>query len=143
MHSVDFKCTILVADASDEISNKFIKVFKKCEKRIVCWAHVIRYIDRTINVLKKEKENKKKLRMDIINLHLLPTETVFNAAVKFLENKWEKNPKAKEVIEYVKKQWINKNIEWYEGYAVGFQKNNVLEANNRQICGKENLWDNF
>ena len=81
---------ILVADASDTISNEIIKVFKKCEKHIVCWAHVIRNIDYTLNVLKKEKENKKTLRMDIINLQLLPTETVFNTAVKFLENKWEK-----------------------------------------------------
>jgi len=53
------------------------------------------------------------------------------------------------VIEYVKKQWINKNVGWYERYAVGFPStNNALEANNllskmKQLYGKENLWDHF
>ena len=51
-----------------------------------------------------------------------------------------KNPNAKEVIEYVKKQWINKNVGWYKGYAVGFPStNNALEANSRLIKDEANF----
>ena len=44
------------------------------------------------------------------------------------------------MFEYVKEQWINNNVGWYEGYIVGFPcTNNALEATNPLIKNEATL----
>jgi hypothetical protein len=54
VHQIDYKPTKLLADAAGAITNGFKQVFD-LKKRIFCWAHVKRAIDKEINAKVKGK----------------------------------------------------------------------------------------
>ena len=41
---------VLIADAAEAISQGFYNAFTGCEKRVYCWAYVIRNIDKRLVV---------------------------------------------------------------------------------------------
>ena len=46
---IEYNPTTIIADNAPSIENGFNKSFKKCEKRVNCWAHTIRNIDDELN----------------------------------------------------------------------------------------------
>ena len=57
-------------------------------KRIVCWAHVIRNIDDKLKTV-PDKQIRFNIRQDICNLQLCQRADIFNTASKLLINKWK------------------------------------------------------
>lgn len=51
----NYQPSILLADGSDAITKGFESVFGSCNKRIMCWAHVIRNIDHHLLVITDKK----------------------------------------------------------------------------------------
>jgi hypothetical protein len=56
--------TALIADGATAITNGFVSVFLVCLVRIMCWAHVVRAVDKRLNVL-AIKEYKNEIFVDI------------------------------------------------------------------------------
>jgi hypothetical protein len=46
--------------------------------------------------------------------------TAFNHAVVLFFEKWEKNPILSKFLDHFKKEWIDKNNGWYEGFTDGY-----------------------
>ncbi len=112
---IEYRPTILVADAASSITKGFRRAFNYSEgefTRVVCWQHVKRGV--------------------IKHLNLVST-LIFNGVVKLFLKKWQS--KEKDFVNYFKKQWLSKKRNgWYQGYAVGVpDHNNANEADNRYI----------
>ncbi|CAF0858135.1 unnamed protein product, partial [Brachionus calyciflorus] len=107
--------TILVADSADAITIGFKKVFEM-SKRVNCWAHVIRNIDKRLLVF--VDTIKKSIRDDICNIQKIFREDLFLHATELFKKKWEekKNSSINEFVEYFLLQWVAKDYGWYEGY---------------------------
>ncbi len=62
-------------------------------------------------------------------------EDAFNHAVVLFFEKWEKNPTLSKFLEHFKKEWIDKNNGWYEGFTDGYipSPDNGLESVNGVI----------
>ena len=124
---------IIIADNAEAIANGFEQVFV-CEKRINCWAHVIRKIDGRLNVF--EDEFKKKIRADIFKIQTLSSELLFQDAVKLFDLKYRryKNETLNSFLKYFDDEWIKKHPGWYEGYAIGMPSTtNGLESSHEKI----------
>lgn len=139
----EYKPTQLLADAAQAITNGFMSAFTDIDKRIVCWAHVIRNIDDKLKTI-SDKKIRFNIRTDICNLQLCPRADMFNTASKLLINKWKNHGDDEKVLDfltYFQNQWLgDRNVGWYEGFSLGVPStNNALESNNGVIKndGKE------
>ncbi|CAF3028112.1 unnamed protein product, partial [Rotaria sp. Silwood2] len=118
LYNFNYCPIILVADASEAITNGFINVFNVIEKRIMCWFHVTKNIDTQLNAI-KDKKMKAELRQDNEFMQLIKNETIFDAAIKLFQKKWKSK----------KCPLINNFID----YFINVCSNNALEATNRKI----------
>ena len=100
--------------------------------RIVCWAHVIRNVDKKLASTVATKEIRSRIRADVCKLQLCPSKDMFIIASQHFISKWKCENK---FTKYFKKQWLNdKRQGWYQGFAVGIPcENNALEGSNRYI----------
>ena len=139
--------TILLADAACQITNAFVKAFGGCEKRIVCWVHVLRNCEKRL----KENINKPfwlKIVADIKSLQLASNLDIFRSASVLFCNKWRLQ--VPDFIDnYFKPQWLDNNFGWFEGYAlfihshnnalrklqIELSKTSTLEFGHQQING--------
>ena len=46
IYKVNYQPTILVADASDAITNGFKEVFEQLSQRVMCWFHIYKHVIR-------------------------------------------------------------------------------------------------
>ena len=129
---------ILIADNAPEIENGFLQAFGPfTEKnwRINCWAHAIRnikHIDKHI----KDKENRIKIRADILNIQVVFNDKLFQTATTLLRTKWlklTKNESGTQVfLDYFRDNWVNKKNGWYEGFQLGIpSQSNAIESSHR------------
>ncbi|CAF0967301.1 unnamed protein product [Brachionus calyciflorus] len=88
-------------------------------KRVNCWAHAIRSIDKRLIVF--NDKIRKEIRLDIVNMQAIFRDDLFVHATQLFKKKWiEKNYSSiKEFIDYFMSQWISKDSGWYEGYVDG------------------------
>jgi hypothetical protein len=107
--------TILIADGAEAITNGFITAFLVCVIRIMCWAHVVRAVDKRLNVtgIKEFKD----VLVDIYSLQLSFSPVYFVYASNLFLNKWRlKNLDViNEFIVYFKSEWLKTNSGWHEG----------------------------
>ena len=118
-----------------EITNGFMSTFGNIEKRIVCWAHVVRKIkDNCVGV---DKTIKAKIKQDFEYLQVTATSDNFNNGWQLMYDKWKnhQNVKIKEFLDDFSNFWLREYTSgWYEGYAKGYPStNNALEATNNTI----------
>lgn len=131
IYDKEFKPKVLIADASDAITNGFEAVFGSNYKRIMCWAHVYRAIDNNIKIYLSNKESSIKIMDDISHLQLCQSQEIFMKASELFLIKWINE---KRFCDYFKKEWLNKHSGWYEGYSQEYPStNNALESNNNDI----------
>lgn len=127
--NVDFCPEILVSDAAPAIKNAFFDVFPTAKVNITCWAHVARAIRQKC----KAKGFESEIMADIDVIHLSSSRKIFNYATKLFIKKWKKRG-CPEFCAYLKKKWIDKNSNWFEGVASYTPStNNGLEAYNNVI----------
>ena len=100
--------------------------------RIVCWAHVIRNVDKKLTSTVATKEIRSRIRADVCKLQSCPSRDMFIIASQLFLSKWKCENK---LTKYLKKQWFNdKKQKWYQGFAVSIPyENNALEGSNRYI----------
>ncbi|RNA03118.1 hypothetical protein BpHYR1_015331, partial [Brachionus plicatilis] len=131
----NFNPEFLLADGAHSITNGFEKVFGENYKRIMCWAHAERAMERHLKI---DKDTKQKVLKDIFSLQLSFSDLKFKLGYKLLKEKWLINEPVKgieEYFDYFEKEWINSsNFGWFEGLAPSYPStNNALEATNKSI----------
>ena len=78
---------MLLADGSDAITNGYERVFGKPQKRIMCWAHVVRNVDKHLKSI--AVKDKLSIKTDISALQLALNSNIFNAAYELFQDKWK------------------------------------------------------
>ena len=134
---------ILIADAAPAIHNGFMKAFEYNSidefKRVMCWSHVDRNCE---NQLKSTPvEIRDSILDDIKAIQVMPSTEAYNCAVEMFFLKWEEEPKVKDFLAHFKREWIDKNSGWYEGFCEGNipSTDNGLESLNGKIKSKNTL----
>lgn len=126
-----FQPKILIADASEAITNGFSSIFNYEFTRVYCWAHVVRNIIKKMKELKINEEIRNEIMKDIHILQQSHNISNFKAASILFANKWGKY---KNFIDYFMKYWVNSNFGWTAGTAPGYPvTNNALEAVNNTL----------
>ena len=126
----DFIPNSLVADASGAIMNGFSRVFGEPDKRIMCWAHMIRNVDKHANLV-NDKKQWPKIRTDIEALQVAANSEMFTKGAQLFCDKCVAFP---DFLSYFKTQWLDRNFGWYKGYATTIPStNNALESFYRTI----------
>lgn len=141
VHGVAYRPEILIADAADAITNGFKDVFGDGLKRVYCWAHVNRAVDKKLLKIKDE-ETRKRIRDDIYEMQVCESELIFQTIIDLFFAKWAESQRedVAEFMRYFRKEWINSHRSWYEGYAPGVPStNNALESTNCRIKMDETL----
>lgn len=124
------KPKVLIADAAPAINNGFKQAFDEIETTtIMCWYHV------TFNAKKyavSNQANREKIKDDLDKLHLCYNERVFEIGCRFFVEKWMETEK--NFIESFKKEFIDKNQNWYNDSARFAPKtNNCMERYNGTV----------
>lgn len=133
--SVNFQPIILISDAANAIRNAFYKIFPDATTDIMCFAHVLRNVDKQQF---KSKNNKKLIKEDIKLVQQAPDKKTFALMASLFCEKW-KSIQA-DFIEYFQKQWLGDHANWYEGAATYTPStNNAQEAVNGVIKSKITL----
>ena len=77
------------------------------------------------------KEDRPIIKQDINILQECGSNEIFDVASELFLKKWSRE---QEFVKYFKKQWLDKNSGWFQGYAIGIpDHNNANEADNRYI----------
>ncbi|RNA13007.1 hypothetical protein BpHYR1_030270, partial [Brachionus plicatilis] len=119
---------------NDAITNGHELAFGKPSKRIMCWAHVLRNVNKHLVSIPSETRNA--IISDIMVIQLSINEDIFRAAIRLFCDKWllKNDSLVENFIKYFKEQWFTKQPGWYEGHALGYpSSNNALESTNRYI----------
>lgn len=103
----------------------------------MCWVHILRNVETKLRSLIILKENAILIKNDIIKLQSLPSEAVFDRLIKLFIEKWQE--KEQIFIEYFKTERVNKNRNWYDGYAIATPSNNALKSCNRVLKDEQLL----
>lgn len=129
---VDFEPTTLISDAANAIQNAFYRIFPLATVDIMCFAHVIRNVDKRPF---KSQNNKKLIKADITLLQQAPDRKVFALMSQLFCEKWR--PVETEFITYFESQWLGEHCNWFEGAATYTPStNNAQEAVNGVIKKK-------
>ncbi len=106
-----YRPTILIADGADAITNGFIMALGECLIRIMCWAHVVRAVDKRLSV-SGVKENKYDIFADIYALQLSFSTVFFKSASGLFLAKWRsKNSEAiNDFLGYFENEWLNIHV---------------------------------
>lgn len=133
--SVIFEPSILISDAADAIRGAFYRIFPGATTDIMCFAHVLRNIEKRKF---KSNNNKKLIIADVKLLQQAPDKIVFSLMTKMFCAKWEHIET--DFIQYFEKQWLGTHKNWYEGAAIYTPStNNAQEAVNGIIKRKVTL----
>lgn len=104
--SVNFEPSTLISDAADAIRNAFYRVFPQATLDVMCFAHVLRNVDkRKFN----STNNKKLIKDDIRKCQQASDSKTFAFMTKLFCEKWR--TVEKDFIEYFEKQWLGKKLE--------------------------------
>ena len=78
---------------------------------------------------------------DIKSIQVMPSNKAFSVALEKFFEKWEDEPRVKGFLEHFKKEWVDKNNGWYEGFCDGNipSTDNGLESLNCKIKSKNTL----
>lgn len=108
------------------IGNAFSVAFPENTLNVMCFAHVMANLKkRKLN----DKTNWPKIKNDVKQLQLAPTNKYFSNAVKFFIEKYEESEP--DFCDYFAQEWVSKNKFWFEGarhYTPS--TNNCVEAFN-------------
>lgn len=133
--ATDFQPSTLISDAADAIRNAFYRVFPNATMDIMCFAHVLRNVEKRTF---QSKNNKKLIKDDIMLLQQASDKQTFDAMSKLFCAKW-KSVEA-DFVRYFEKQWLRVHQNWFEGAAVYTPStNNAQEAVNGIIKSKVTL----
>jgi len=134
-----YKPSLLIADASEAITNGFAESFGTDFKRAYCSFHVLKNVDSKRNLV-KNKSKWLELRNGIIEIQLSRSTDHFQAISKLWSKMYMDDPETKDFCNYLKEEYLDRRQNWYEGYALGFPStNNGLEATNRWIKSQGTL----
>ena len=125
---------MLVADATESISNGFKEAIGELINRIMCWPHMGRKCnDRLARI--SDKEIRANMRTDIYSLQLARNSQIFDKASKLFLLKWKNsNAQVDEFLTYFQGQWLGGLNGWYEGVSLFVPStNNALESTNRVV----------
>lgn len=107
----------------------------KLERRVNCWAHVIRKVDENLKPLNENLRDE--IRGYIVKIQVCFNEAIFDKAIELFEKKWKakKSRKVNDFLKYFKTQWCSEgNSGWFEGYASGMPSHsNGLESIHEKI----------
>lgn len=127
----DVAPSALVCDAAAAIPNAFKKVFGDDNTVVMCWAHMLKNVQKKVAALVAEKADQKAILADITFLQTIATVKQFEQARSLFLAKWESQV---DFINYFMREWVAKNANWYEGAAQHTPStNNALEATNRVL----------
>jgi hypothetical protein len=139
----DYRPDTLIADAAPAIHNGFMNAFDYKSltdfNRVMCWSHVYRNCE---NMLKSiSAEIKDSILDDIKSIQVKTSSKAFDVAIEKFFEKWEEEPSVKGFLEHFKKEWVDKNNGWYEGFCDGNipSTDNGLESLNGKIKSKNTL----
>lgn len=136
--SINFEPLILISDAADAIRNAFYQIFPNALIDIMCFAHVLRNIEKRPF---KSKTNKKLIKDDIILLQQASDKKSFISMSKLFCAKW--SPVESEFVAYFKSQWLGVHCNWFEGAAVYTPSTNNAQEEKAIYVGKDESFDRF
>lgn len=109
--SIETKPTHVMTDAAMAIKNGFLSTFPDVDGTdydLMCGFHM----KKALNTAKyRNKENKADIKNDVNILEQCQTKQIFKHALDLFISKWQTSEP--EFIEYFKKEWINKNPNWF------------------------------
>jgi hypothetical protein len=114
IYNEEYEPEFLLADAAHACTNGFKRVFKDSScKRIICWAHVIRAIDKKLNSL--DRATSQAIRKDILLIQASNNAKIFHKALELFDKKWRtQNPsKINDFLNYFKQEWCTEANEGY------------------------------
>ena len=82
------KPAILIAYGSDAITNGFKRVFGSEFKRVMCWAHMRRAVDKKIKMI-NDISIENEVMEDIEKIQILQNPKIFEKASQLFLNKWQ------------------------------------------------------
>lgn len=136
VHNEQFEPKILMRDAAFAIHNGFVSVFGDDTISLMCYAHVIRAVDRRPVETGADKEAIKK---DIGRLRLSYDKKTFDTGCQLFLDKWEKF--APMFTQYFDQTWIKQNCNWYNGACIRMVKtNNCIENWNGNLKRYHTHW---
>ncbi|KAH7725260.1 hypothetical protein AAVH_07053 [Aphelenchoides avenae] len=110
---------VILGDGAKEITAACRDVFPAA-RRAMCWAHVIRQVDKRLNVFKKDL--RAMVRDDLLLLQYARTDDEFITVAQLVFDSWP--AETADFVDYLRNVWIDSSEKfWYEG----------LEAQNRVI----------
>lgn len=124
-----FNPNVVMADAAAAISNGFKSVFPEESVILMCFAHVIRAIDRRKLA---NPVNKKDIKNDLRTLKTSYDKKSFDKGCILFLDKWrDAEP---DFVAYFKNYWIKRNQNWYNGaHLLTPSTNNGLEGFNGNL----------
>jgi hypothetical protein len=130
VHAIDYNCDILIADNAKEITNGFTLTFGPPRKRINCWAHVFRCIEKNL-VTVKDLAIRNAIKQDIRRIQTIPDMSVISTVFKLFDSKWRSRniPAVTVFLEYFSNWTREGQNGWIEGYCLGKpSQSNSIEA---------------
>lgn len=125
-----FQPRVVVADAAEAITLAAERVFPQALRR-VCWFHVRKSAEK---YLRKENEIRSSCLADLRVLQLATSAEQFAQVSAAMLQKWELKWPGAEFPANFRRQWLDKNSAWYEGFDSGSPStNNGLESFNSVI----------
>ena len=127
------KPAILIAYGSDAITNGFKRVFGSEFKRVMCWAHMRRAVDKKIKMI-NDVSIENEVMEDIEKIQISQNPKTFEKASQLFLNKWQatKYKKMQNLVDffsYFVQEWLGTHSGWYEGLELYKPShNNALEA---------------
>jgi len=113
IYKVDYQPTILVADASDAITNGFKEVFEQLSQRVMCWFHMKKAYEDHESFTAIKNPHKDNIRQDIYTLQLSESKEIFDSAYGLFKKKWNKvHSSVDEFLIYFDKVWIYQHPGW-------------------------------
>lgn len=134
---------MLLADAADSITLGFEKVFDGSYRRLMCWFHMRKAVEKNLSKFSTNKKHQNEFMYDIDQLQLSQSDEVFDRAAKLFVDKW-KAVNESFINDYFVKEWLNHHRYWYEGAAdLTPSTNNAVESSNRGIKDEHTLRERF
>lgn len=131
---VNCQPNVLVADCAEAITNGFSRVFD-LDKRVYCWAHVLRAIDKELNRV-HDQELRSKIKKDILDFQSSVLSSNFRKVADLLVAKWNSlnNAAVDTFTAYFTTNWLDRRTGWYDHYSDFVPvTNNAIESTNRYI----------
>ena len=129
----DLDPLFVIADGSAAITAAVTTAFPGCP-RGMCWAHVVRNVDKNLLGVRNE-ERRKRFRRDFHLFQLATSPREFRDAWGLFKAHYTPNRELAVVVPYIQETWIDFGLgNWFEGFQKGFPStNNGLERANRSL----------